>query len=297
MVIKGNYSWVKAAKQAAEAFGFAANWGGHQLRGWNRQWVKDRTLPVSLQGCHAKIESLLNEPAIAAELRLYLRSNKWAMNPEKLTQFTKNQLLPTAAEQYLKQIVHKEMPAGLKRYMKVELFPRIHLRVGRGVSLSTARQWLHHEGFRYISYRKGLYFDGHDRPDVLKYRDEQFLPTMAALQDRLIRYVVGDVDTVLADPQWNFVECILVLVAHDKMAAQSNDSYDKSWVLGDQHQLRKKGPGRRLHQSDGICSTVGWLQEGSQTLEYGKNYEGYWNGELFIKQVCSPLTTEGLGFD
>ena len=52
------------------------------------------------------------------------------MNPEKLTQFTKNQLLPAAADQYLKQIVHKEMPAGLKQYMELELFPRIHLRVG-----------------------------------------------------------------------------------------------------------------------------------------------------------------------
>jgi hypothetical protein len=294
LVIKNGQGWAQAAKQAAETYGFAANWGGRQLRRWNQQWVKHRTLPVSFQGRHAKIESLLNEPAIAAELRLYLRSNKWAMNPKKLTQFTKNQLLPAVADQYLKQIVHKEMPAGLKKYMEVELFPRIHLRVGRGVSLSTARRWLHHEGFRYISYRKGLYFDGHDRPDVLKYRNEHFLPTMAALQHRLIRYVVGDVDKVLTDPQRNFVERILVLVAHDEMASQSNDSHDKSWVLGDEHQLRKKGPGRGLHQSDGICSTVGWLQEGSQMLEYGKNYDGYWNGELFVKQVCFPVPDRGI---
>ncbi len=290
LVIKNGCGWAKAAKQAAETHGFAVNWGGRQLRGWNRQWIKERILPISRQGRHAKIDSLLNDPAIAAELRLYLRSNKWAMNPEKLTQFTKNQLLPAAADQYLKQIVRKEMPAGLKRYMALELFPRIHLRVGRGISLSTARRWLHHEGFRYISYRKGLYFDGHDRPDVLKYRNEKFLPTMAALRHRLIRYVVGDIDTVLVDSQRNFVERILVLVAHDEMASQSNDTHDKSWVLGDEHQLRKKGPGRGLHQSDMICSTVGWLKEGSQTLEYGKNYDGYWTGELFVKQVFKFLS-------
>ena len=74
------------------------------------------------------------------------------MNPKKLTQFTKNQLLPAAADQYLKQIVHKEIPTGLKQYMELELFPRIHLHVGRGISLSTAHQWLHHEGFQHISY-------------------------------------------------------------------------------------------------------------------------------------------------
>jgi hypothetical protein len=49
--------------------------------------------------------------------------------------------------------------------------------------------------------------------------------------------------------------------------------------------LRKKGVGRGLHQSDIICSTVGWIEEASQTLEYGKNYDGYWTGELFVKQV------------
>jgi hypothetical protein len=94
LVIKNGCGWTKAAKQAAETHGFAANWGGQQLRGWNRQWVKERILHVSLQGQHAKIDSLLNDPDIAAELRLYLRSNKWAMNPEKLTQFTKTSSSP-----------------------------------------------------------------------------------------------------------------------------------------------------------------------------------------------------------
>ncbi|KAI6008156.1 hypothetical protein F5J12DRAFT_719681, partial [Pisolithus orientalis] len=49
--------------------------------------------------------------------------------------------------------------------------------------------------------------------------------------------------------------------------------------------LQKKGAGHGLHQSDVICLTVGWLQEASQTLEYGKNYDGYQMGELFVKQV------------
>jgi len=92
-----------------------------------------------------------------------------------------------------------------------------------------------------------LYFDGHDRPDVLKYHNEKFLPTMVALQHSLIHYVVGNIDTVLVDSQWNFVERILVLVAHNEMASQLNDTHDKSWVLGDEHQLQKKGPGQIHH--------------------------------------------------
>ena len=83
----------------------------------------------------------------------------------------------------------------------------------------------------------------------------------------------------------NFVEKFLVLCAHDEMTAQVYDAKENTWVLEDQHPLRKKGTGRGIHQSDVICSTVGWLKCASQSLEYGKNYEGYWTGKLFAKQV------------
>ena len=73
------------------------------------------------------------------------------------------------------------------------------------------------------------------------------------------------------------------------MTSQANDIMEKMWVYKNEYHLHKKGPGRGLHQSDTICSTVGWLKEGMQTLEYGKNYDGYWNGELFVKQVRSRL--------
>ncbi|KAI0354345.1 hypothetical protein OH77DRAFT_1387414, partial [Trametes cingulata] len=68
---------------------------------------------------------------------------------------------------------------GLKLYMELDLFPRIHLKVTRGISMRTARRWLHQEGFRYTMHHKGLYFDGHDRPDVVAYRQKEFLPQMA----------------------------------------------------------------------------------------------------------------------
>ncbi|KIM90180.1 hypothetical protein PILCRDRAFT_34097, partial [Piloderma croceum F 1598] len=75
-------------------------------------------------------------------------------------------------------IVEKEMPRGLKKYMELELFPQIQLSVGRGISISTARRWLHREGFRYMQHKKALYYDGHDHPDVVDYRQNVFLPQM-----------------------------------------------------------------------------------------------------------------------
>jgi hypothetical protein len=285
LIIANGRPSIDASQRAAESRGFAAKWGGRQVRKWTRHYLKTRDLPKSRIGRHAKVYSLLSDPAIAAELRAYIRSNKWAMDPEKLSKFSQDKLAPKAADKYLQQITQNEMPHGLKRYMEYELFPRIHLRVGHGISLATARRWLHKEGFKYIHHRKGLYFDGHDRPDVVEYRQEHFLPAMKAYEPRLVRYVVGDVDRELIIPRKNYVERRLVLLAQDEMTSQANDITSKMWVFEDQHRLRKKGVGRGLHQSDTLCSTVGWLDKGTQTLEYGKNYEGYWTGELFVKQV------------
>lgn len=39
------------------------------------------------------------------------------------------------------------------------------------------------------------------------------------------------------------------------------------------------------HRSDVICSTFEWLKNARVQLEYRKNHDGFWTGELFIKQV------------
>jgi hypothetical protein len=233
--------------------------------------------------------SLYNDPAIQAELRSFVRSNKWAVNPEKLAGFSKQEMVPAAAKQYLRHVTNLEIPQGLKQYLEVKLFAQIQLKPTKGVSLSTTRRLLKQEGFQFQEYKKALYYDGHERPDVVQDCQTRFLPEMARLHERLVEYVVGDVEQELVKIPSNYVEWRLVLCAHDEMTAQANNDLGKGWVLEGEQPLQKKGAGQGIHQSDIICSTVGWLHEASQTLEYGKNYEGYWNGELFVKQVCIVL--------
>ena len=151
------------------------------------------------------------------------------------------------------------------------------------------------EGFVCTPHSKGIYFDHHERPDVVDDRTNRFIPAMQAIRPRLVRYTVGDVTKrveTTSPGQDSDAEPRLVLVAHDEMTAQSNDDTRVYWHPVGEHRLKKKGVGRGLHQSDFICSTVGWLKDASQTLEYGKNYEGYWNGELFVKQVCFPSQSQ-----
>jgi hypothetical protein len=106
------------------------------------------------------------------------------------------------------------MPKELKRYMEYKIFPWIQLKVGQGISLSTACCWRQKEGFSYISHKKGLYFDGHDWPDVIAYRQNEFLPSMKQHKPCLVHYTVGDVDREVdmstVQPQ-NYVERRLVM--------------------------------------------------------------------------------------
>ncbi|KAM6496657.1 hypothetical protein JOM56_007130 [Amanita muscaria] len=158
MVVRNGRKGTHASECAAESQGFSAKWGAQ----------------LSF--------SFLSDPAIRAELRSFVRSNKWALSPEKLAAFSEEKMVGEAAKKYLQHIVDEEMPRGLKRYLDLELMPRIQMKVGKGVSLETARRWLHHEGFRFMEHKKGLYFDGHERPDVVDYRQNKFLPAFAAIR-------------------------------------------------------------------------------------------------------------------
>ena len=248
MLIQNNHQKIEASERAAEAQGFAAQWGGRQVRSWAETWITYRRLPKSWRGKHIKLFSLLEDPDISAELRSYVRSNKWAIDPAKLADFSARKMVTKAAEVYGTDVTNKEIPAGLKGYLELELFPRIHMKVTRGISLSTARRWLHRQGFRFTEHRKALYFDGHERPDVVAYRQDSFLPRLKEYRQRLVEYVVGEVEKEKEKPVENYVQRRLVLVSHDESTVQANDGKKMSWVYEKEHALKKKGVGHGIHQ-------------------------------------------------
>ncbi|KAJ3553136.1 hypothetical protein NP233_g12718 [Leucocoprinus birnbaumii] len=285
IMLKNGRGFVRASEIASEGQGFSVVHGGQRLRVWVKAWLDHRELPSSRRGCHSKVYSLLDDPEICTELRAYLRSNKWSMNPHKVTLFAQDKLIPEEASKYL---IDDEMPSALTQYLDLELLPRLQIKAKKGVSLRTARRWLHKEGFRYSAHKKAVYYDGHEREDVVDYRQNVFIPQMRAYERRLVKFEVGNVENEVPlnlEPG----ERPLVLVAQDEMTAQCNDGQQWSWIWKGEQPLKKKGVGRGLHQSDVIASTVGWLKDASRTLEYGKNYEGYWNGELFVKQIKEQI--------
>ena len=102
------------------------------------------------------------------------------------------------------------MPHGLKQYIEIELIPQVKQKVGKGVSLKAARKFLHKEGFRYVEHKKGLYYDGHEQPDVVEYHQKEFLPQMEAFQRRSIEYQPGNEKLRLLTTLLSVVWCLFL---------------------------------------------------------------------------------------
>lgn len=110
MVVNNGHKGIEASEIMAESHGFVRKWGRRLVRWWVWDWMKHHELPVLERGCHIKVYTLLSNPAICADLWAHVQSNKWSMNPLKLTEFTKNKMIPLEANKYLYHIIDKEMP-------------------------------------------------------------------------------------------------------------------------------------------------------------------------------------------
>jgi hypothetical protein len=83
------------------------------------------------------------------------------------------------------------------------------------------------DGFHQLNYhigdafKKGIYFDGHQRPDVVGYR-KKFLDEMEVYQQRMPTYE-GDSMQIQVMPELSSNLRKLIMVVHDECCFQSND--------------------------------------------------------------------------
>ena len=118
---------------------------------------------------------------------------------------------------------------------------------------TTARHWLHHLGFSRIHHQKGVYFDGHDREDVVAYREE-FLKMMDEL-DRKSLTCTSNVPTLFTG------EKPLIRVAHDKCTFYANCDQTFFWADSHTNVLRQKSLGSFIMVSDFVDEVSGFLRD------------------------------------
>ncbi|KAJ7204810.1 hypothetical protein GGX14DRAFT_569389 [Mycena pura] len=157
-------------------------------------------------------------------------------------------------------------PDKLQHYVNEHLFPE--LKIDDTIGVMTATAWLKKLGYHLRRYQKGIYYDGHERPDVVQKRNE-FIKDVFACLNNTYQYKDEKLDEAGTShrktgpsnsqeilPTLKAGDTIYYPIFHDGSTIHANDQSHFVWETDDQHELRQKSHGRLIHISDFIISSL-----------------------------------------
>ncbi|PKB93644.1 hypothetical protein RhiirA5_247291, partial [Rhizophagus irregularis] len=141
-----------------------------------------------------------------------------------------------------------------------------------------------------------IYYDGHERPDVVEYR-KSFLDEIYSYEKYMAKYEGETIERI--PPILESDDKEVILVTHDECIFYSNDGKRGVWAKSGELPLRKKGNGRSIMVSEFLLEECGRLKLNIQQhqenpfipeevrvyLQPGKDREGYWTSEHLINQI------------
>lgn len=206
----------------------------------------------SNRGRHPKCASMMHDENFRLEIQQYVRENGYVKGKPNLT---------------------------LQQFMTW-----VNDKWGVGISTSTASLWLHELGFSYQQFSKGVYFDGHERPDVLEDR-KVYLETLLSYENRMMVY-----QSPATDPSSPIRPIIRVF--HDESTFHSNADQTFHWCDGTKQALKQKSLGQAIMVSDFIDEVGGFLEyEGEAArLLLEHQSEGYFTNQMLIAQVHRTIS-------
>jgi hypothetical protein len=77
--------------------------------------------------------------------------------------------------------------------------------------------------------RKGVYMDGHERLDIVEYRNNVFLPLMASFERRMAQWKPEGPGLVHVEPDLRPGEKRVIAVFQDKSCFHANDNKQNAW--------------------------------------------------------------------
>lgn len=236
-----------------------------RVRALARHYQLFEELPVETRGGHANAKSLLNDESVQTACLAWLT----------------------------KQAVGSVTPQKFREGVNSEILAALGITPKKPISERTARRWLVRLGYRRTLIKKGVYMDGHERPDVVKYRTDVFLPKMAEFQARMTTY---DRKTLEAtEPKLpNGVKKVIAYF-HDECCFHALDYMKSAWLAEGQTVLQKKSRGRLIHVSDFITEVTGRLvrrdkdgniiADARQIIYPGSKGDAWWDTEQLIVQI------------
>ena len=192
---------VEVARQWYTGDGSGA-WCARRVHSLARHYQLFEQLPSEKRGGQKNAQSFLYDKSVQTRCRAWLSSQPTG------------QVIPRAFRQAVESVIFPELG----------IVPRCP------ISERTARRWLIKLGWRHTVIRKGVYMDGHEREDVVKYQNEVYLPKMQEFDRRTVHFKGPELTRI--EPHINnmwIVECRLKVYWHDECCFHAFDAASNAW--------------------------------------------------------------------
>lgn len=256
--------WTEAADYAAATLGKGVSCS-RRLRAWGRNFIRDRSALPYHQYANSGRDSLLDNAKLVEELLAHIAGAGTHVSAQAIIDFMNK---PEVVECY---------------------------RISKLISLDTACKWMSRLGFKWREPPKGTYIDGHERPDVVHYCQNVYLPSLAQCEP-MMRAWDEDNLTHLIDPSSPSPIRHNVLWFNDQCIFCQNDRRKFRWVHTSEKPVPlPKGEGTSPMVSDFISANYGWLcspdgKESARVLfRPGVNQEGYFTNEDILRQADNAM--------
>ena len=111
------------------------------------------------------------------------------------------------------------------------ILPSLGYTLTTGLLECTAWRWLVNLGWRSKVLRKGVYMDGHERPDVVEYHNNVFLCNMASHQKKMVRWEQQESELVRIDPVLMLGEKQIIAMFQDESMFHANEYRSTIWYI------------------------------------------------------------------
>jgi hypothetical protein len=218
-----SYTWCECSLLSSKVGGHGVN-HARNIRTWIRRFLATGKLPLHRYGTFCL--SILKDEDFAQDIQLHL------------TKIAKNGYI--RAQDVVDYIATPDIQDRLAKLGKA-----------RTISLRTAQCWLGKLSWRYTKKRNGMYVDGHEREDVVEYR-QGFVERWKQYEKR---FVIFDNDgNELSQPSGFAVPGVrfqLILVTHDESTFYENDRWKTKWVHANEKAVaERKGEGQSIMNHD-----------------------------------------------
>jgi hypothetical protein len=253
-------AWGASSCQSAIALGRGQHCA-QQLRLLTRQFIQDRNiLPINPYG--GWNESMLVDEDLANDLNLYLQEIGKEISGKKVQEFLNREDI------------------------------RSKHGIDKLICERTAQRYLNELGYRFTQPKKGQYVDGHEREDVIHYREQVFLPQWQKIQDRMESWTKENI----LEPRDPIPGRRVIVWFHDESIFYTHDRRKKAWYHKDAPaKPYTKGEGASLMIADYVSADFGWLclpdgkRSARQVMKPGKNKDGYFSSDDICNQAQEAI--------